>query len=330
MSIGSGCGKYTKKNPKVRSAAQLFGNTTESAIGISVSSEDHRQRNTRVSAFSGEGSYSLEAALVIPVFLIAILSFLIFFPAGIAEARLKNAMEDVGSRLAGYYLAVEKLEDAEAHGEDSGALENTLSAAAGSILWYPVAETVVKGMVLQELGETWAGDSLVRDGPDGISFFGSRYDKAGEAIVLVASYQLKTPFASFLDSSISVSLRTVHRVWSGKEMEGGGTEEELVYVTRTGTVYHDSLSCTHLKLSIREVSRAEADKLRSEDGSKYYACELCGSKRGQTVFITNYGNRWHVSRNCSGIRRDIRSIPLSQAGERALCKRCAGRRKEKS
>ena len=80
----------------------------------------------------------------------------------------------------------------------------------------------------------------------------------------------------------------------------------------------------------REVSRAEVDKLRSEDGSKYYACELCGSKRGQTVFITNYGNRWHVSRNCSGIRRDIRSIPISQVGERALCKRCAGRRKEKS
>ena len=327
MNIGSGCGNTILKIPRVRIAAQLFGKT-ESSIGSRQTFEGTGQRNTHVSALSGEGSFSLEAALTIPVFLIAILSFLIFFSGGIAEARLKNAMENVGARLASYYLAVEELTEAEQGGEDPGLLAETLSAAVGSVLWAPVAETLVKDMVLQELGERWAGEILVRDGPQGISFFGSRYDKAAESIVLSASYELKTPFSALLDVGYTVSLRTVHRVWSGKEMAGAGAEEEIVYVTRTGTVYHDSLNCTHLKLSVREVSASEIPKLRSEDGSKYYPCELCGDRKGTTFYITSYGNRYHVSRNCSGIRRDIRSIPISQIGDRPLCKKCAARKKE--
>ena len=329
MSIGSGCGKKMKKTPKVKSAA-LSDKRISDSLSERQLSRTTRQRNTHASAGPKEGSYSIEAALAIPVFLIALLSFLVFFPAGIIEARLKIAMEAVGSRLASYYYAVEKIQDAEADGEDPGLLQSTLSAAVGSVLWAPVAETLVKGMVLQELGETWAGETLVHDGAQGIRFFGSRYDKAQESIVLNAEYRVKTPFSGILDLTLPVTVRTSHRVWSGKEMEGGSAEEKLVYVTRTGKVYHDSLNCTHLKLSIREVSKDKLDKLRSEDGSKYYPCELCGDRRGNTVFITNYGNRYHVSRNCSGIRRDIRSIPISQVGERGLCSRCRARGKEHS
>lgn len=286
-----------------------------------------RQRNTHAFAPPDAGSFSIEAALTLPVFLIGLLSFLIFFPAGIAEARLKSAMEDVGSRLASYYFAIEELEEAEAGGEDPGFLESALAKVVGSVVWAPVAETLVKGMVIRELGDTWAGESLVKDGAQGISFFGSRYDKAQESIVLNASYRIKTPFSGILDLSLPVSVRTAHRVWSGKEMEGGAQEEEVVYVTKTGTVYHDSLSCSHLKLSVREVSVSQLDKLRNEDRAKYYPCEFCGDRKGSTVYITNYGNRYHVSRNCSGIRRDIRSIPISQVGERGLCSRCRSRRK---
>lgn len=326
MSIRSGCGKKTLKIPRVRGAARSAVMTIQSPRTDSQTSGTSPKRNTLASGFPREGSFSIEAAFVIPLFLAAVLSFMIFFPAGIAEVRLKSAMENVGARLGNYYLAVEKLEEAEADGEDPGFLESALSAAVGSVLWSPVSETLVKGMVLKELGETWAGESLVEDGLEGITFFGSRYDKAQESIVLRASYRLKTPFSGILQLSLPVSVQTSHRVWSGKEMEGA-LEEEMVYVTRTGKVYHDSLSCTHLKLSIRDVPLSQVDKLRSEDGSKYYPCELCGNRKGTTVFITNYGNRYHVSRNCSGIRRDIRSIPISQAGDRGLCSRCKGRRK---
>lgn len=326
MNIRSGCGNNTIKIPRVRSAARSK-KITESPNGCMQLSLASRQRNTHAFAPPDAGSFSIEAALTLPVFLIGLLSFLIFFPAGIAEARLKSAMEDVGSRLASYYFAIEELEEAEAGGEDPGFLESALAKVVGSVVWAPVAETLVKGMVIRELGDTWAGESLVKDGAQGISFFGSRYDKAQESIVLNASYRIKTPFPGILDLSLPVSVRTAHRVWSGKEMEGGAQEEEVVYVTKTGTVYHDSLSCSHLKLSVREVSVSQLDKLRNEDRAKYYPCEFCGDRKGSTVYITNYGNRYHVSRNCSGIRRDIRSIPISQVGERGLCSRCRSRRK---
>lgn len=52
-------------------------------------------------------------------------------------------------------------------------------------------------------------------------------------------------------------------------------EDEMVYVTKTGSVYHRSIACNHLKLSLRVVSIKELEEKRSFDGSIYYPCEKC-------------------------------------------------------
>lgn len=287
-----------------------------------------------------EGSYTIEAAIALPVFMIAVISLFIFLSAGVVEARLQSAMETAGRKAAYYFFACEELyseyfssEDAEKPDDpetDSGILkelEEELAEAAGGVLWAPISETLIRSMVLEELDGEWANSVLVDGGKDGITFIGSCYNPANETIVIKAAYDLKTPFFNVLDVKIPISLASVHRVWSGKSVEN--TEnEELVYITETGTVYHTSLNCTHLKLSIREVSLKDAKNSRNEGGGRYSPCERCGAGTGNKVFITDYGDRYHYDRNCSGLKRSIQSIPLSQVGDRPLCQKCAKTKKE--
>ena len=45
-------------------------------------------------------------------------------------------------------------------------------------------------------------------------------------------------------------------------------------------------------------------------------------QKQDTVFITDQGNRFHYDLNCSGIKRTIYMIRLSEVGNRKQCSRC--------
>lgn len=110
--------------------------------------------------------------------------------------------------------------------------------------------------------------------------------------------------------------------YEGKEVK----EDELVYITRTGSVYHTCLDCRVLKVNPKAVLICDISRERNDDGAKYYPCESC-QKSGfsGTVFVTPYGNRYHSSVNCGRIKTDVIQIPLSEAGGREQCKFCKKR-----
>ena len=115
------------------------------------------------------------------------------------------------------------------------------------------------------------------------------------------------------------------RVWTGYDVErnaGGSESEEYVYITETGTVYHRERNCTHLTLSIELAGKDEVEQLRNESGAKYYPCEKCGGDGSGLVYLTREGNRYHNTIECSGLKRTVRCIPLSEAGGRPPCSRC--------
>ena len=111
-----------------------------------------------------------------------------------------------------------------------------------------------------------------------------------------------------------------------KELQKEGNEEskEKVFVTAHGTVYHKSLKCTHLRLSVEQTTVTQAEARRNRYGAKYYACSCCKSGVGAAVYITDTGNRYHARLSCSGLKRTIREIPLSEAGKRKACSKCGG------
>ena len=96
-----------------------------------------------------------------------------------------------------------------------------------------------------------------------------------------------------------------------------------MYVTETGMVYHRDYHCTYLELSIRMVPASALDGLRNESQGKYYPCSSCvhGEVHG-LAYVTDYGEKYHSSLNCSGLKRTVYAVPLSEAVGKGACSKC--------
>lgn len=158
-----------------------------------------------------------------------------------------------------------------------------------------------------------------------LAIVGESVDIMGEdeCIDLICPYKAEPYYSivGFSDFLMFSRMRT--RAWTGYDVETDkAEEEEMVYITEYGEVYHLTKSCSYLTLSIRAVDIEIVEKLRNADGCCFYICEECGKKCTNTVFVTSYGNRYHATLQCSGLKRTIQGIPLSKVGNRTVCKKC--------
>ena len=105
---------------------------------------------------------------------------------------------------------------------------------------------------------------------------------------------------------------------------GGNNGGDVVYVTEHGSVYHTSLSCSHICLRIDGDS---VKKILQED--KYQACDKCmdNGKIPSVLYVTRYGDKYHSSLGCSGLKRTVKAIPRDEAEGMRMCSRCAAGQK---
>lgn len=117
--------------------------------------------------------------------------------------------------------------------------------------------------------------------------------------------------------------------YAGKSMltdETAGDED--VYITETGKVYHTHSDCTYLKPSVKRVFADKIDGMRNLSGGKYKRCEHClkySKTVGAYIYITDYGDRYHMSGHCSGIKRNIKKVKKSKVGGMSECNKCMER-----
>ncbi len=116
------------------------------------------------------------------------------------------------------------------------------------------------------------------------------------------------------------------RKWTGYDVtknQESESEEEWVYITPHGESYHNSRDCRYLSLKIKSALVEEIGEYRNKSGEIYRICESCkaGSIKG-ICFYTEYGNRYHVSLNCSGLKRTVQTVKKSEVGSRHACSGC--------
>ncbi len=133
----------------------------------------------------------------------------------------------------------------------------------------------------------------------------------------------RIPFAGIGIGTLNCYQQMVVNDYQGISMvpdkEGGG----YVYLSESGRVYHLNPQCTHLKIKLRTVTSKEVTKLRNRSGEIYYACEGCvQGKKGNPVYITSYGARYHIKKDCSKISRNVRKVLRSKIGNMPVCSKC--------
>lgn len=259
--------------------------------------------------YKKRASLTLEATLVLPIFIFSIITFIYLLQIMIIHDNLQEGITNIGLEAAKYGYVYDSL--LEENKED-------YSAFFKVALYDNVDLKLLDG-------------SCIKGGFAGIHTYLSNYMEENDIVDVIINYKIKIPTLFFNIDNFQIVQRAKLRGWSGykplakfEEKTTEDTDEEMVYITETGTVYHTSRECTHLQLSIKQVPFEQIENLRNDSGGKYKKCQRCGSnlKPGNLVYITTNGDRYHINANCSGLKRTIKEVPLSQVKDRSLCERC--------
>ena len=303
------------------------------------------------------GSMTVEAALVLPVFLF----FFINLSASLEMIRLYGNLEyalhgagnevclygslltdpmkelgatgHIGASDAGSSSGTPDPAGTESSSETAGApgsanishadMETILSMAEGTALSY----TYVRYRMIGELGEDYLDSSPLTSGKAGLNFYGSSLDD--DILDIRLSYRVGTPFNIAGIRSFMMAGRFCGHLWNGyavTENAGAESQEQIVYITENSEVYHLTTSCTHLRLSVRPVEFSAVEDERNGSGGNYYPCEICAKgETPETVYICSSGDRYHFSGECYTLTRSYTAVPISEAaGSRRPCSRCGG------
>ena len=182
----------------------------------------------------------------------------------------------------------------------------------------------IKANIVYKLGNKLLSCGLIEGGESGLDF--SETDLTNEEIIILdVKYNVKLPFDIFGSYSIPCEKRIIVHSWIGyiNGLNGASDSFQYVYITNNGSVYHRSRECSHISLSVKKIKGEEVPSLRNIHGEKYKRCMSCRPKSvDEILFITTDGDKYHNSLTCSGLKRTVRRVRLSEIGGIPPCSRC--------
>ncbi len=269
-----------------------------------------------------KGSMTLEASLILPVFLLLFMNLISLIEIYRIHGNIMATLWEEG-RKAAKYSYLETVSEEVWQKSDADMSSGTVQSILAGI--------TIRRKIEKNLNTYPLWERHITGGKDGI-IVSSDFNQDGNGIIkLDCSYQIHPIFGNAALLSGRIKNHYYGHGWTGYCMqeypgEEGESEEIYVYITETGTVYHKNRGCSYLNPSISSVPKEELQERRNQSGAIYYACPLCTKNitvEG-AVYITEYGTNYHTSTGCSGLKRTIYEVKLSEAGGRGPCSKCGG------
>lgn len=266
-------------------------------------------------SFSASASLTLEAALVLPLFLFA--GVIMIMPLRImdiqrqVQAIAEQVSEEIGQAAYLSKYTINKTDNTEIQSFETNEFWNAAAA-------YSYAELKMRTR-LQDLPVSHL--SLQR----------SRLLEDGEIIDLVVDYEIQMPFSVLGIKNVEHTSRSYRRAWVGEDGKSKGADEEnvddvIVYVGKNSTRYHISSTCHYLHNDLEAVSIKEVEHRRNRDGNRYSPCARCSTKNESIVYIMPSGRHYHSSSLCSAINAYVTAIPKSEVEHLGACSYCSKRK----
>ncbi len=246
---------------------------------------------------SYRGSYTVEAAIALPVFLWSMIAVMSFVPILMVSAGVRSSLETTARTMALYGASAEEQDKA-------------LSSAT--------AIAICNGMILSK----GVPAHKIYGGVAGIHY--ELENITGNDIHLKVSYAMEIPLGILGTKRLVLTDQVSSRKWVGWDPSEAEGEQDYVYITARGTAYHSTLSCAYLNPTIRSVPFEQLEQERSESGGKYSGCPSCKSAKNhkEYVYVTNYGSVYHCKLDCSGLKRTIYRIHMQDADGYTPCSKC--------
>lgn len=252
-------------------------------------------------AYRRKASFLIETMVVLPLF-VCFAVFLLF------HFRVMEIQSGVGQALSytARFMAFSAYKE-----QDTSDKGDFVNMAEATVLFHA------------KLSEYGCPDRFIEFGSMGISLAES--DLEGRDIKLAAVYRVKLPITVFGVKAYTITQNAVSAKWIGDRVTNTTDDSQWVYITPTGTAYHTRTDCPYLDLTIRAVSWTDMLTLRNKSGGKYKACETCGKEATimQLMYVTDYGDRYHSTLTCPGLKRTILMVKPSETGGRHACPKCA-------
>lgn len=243
-----------------------------------------------------KGSITVEAAMVLPIFIFVIISIVALLLLFLFHNALQIDMDNTARELSVIQTGLKEHER--------------------------IADVYSIGRILSEKTGKVAGVCGIYGGRYGINFTGSDLASESGIKTIRAEYMWKSPQKYFCFEQ-----KSCYIAWTGKSLVDNTEEnndEMTVYMTENGTVYHTDKNCTYLTREIKRVNIKDVSNYRNLGGGKYYPCEKCEASHceGNEVYITVYGTRYHKDRECNVLKRYIKELKISEIKGIRKCKKC--------
>lgn len=266
-------------------------------------------------------SLTLEAAIAFPIFIFAVINLLSVLEVLRAYTDIEGCIHKIGKEVALYAVA-----------EDTAGDYLGLAGISADAFATMLADGYSAKRMSEDYSETYGHSMDVV--PGGITAANFALSKAvvDESIVDISvMYKVEPIYNVYHMGGYLLSNRAYLHMWTGydgKGINGAGSSEQMVFVTENGSVYHLTTGCSYLDLSISGIMASEISSARNKSGGVYNACDSCHPSLSDVslLFITDYGDSYHSSLSCSGLKRTINEIPISEAEASGLgpCSKCGG------
>lgn len=236
------------------------------------------------------GSYTVEAAVLLPLFLIFAMLVLFCLRGVYTQWKVSVSMDETVNEIA--------LLNSEEYSEE-----------------------LLYGAFLVNVKKNKVPLDFVAGGLAGFYLLDSQVDS--REICLQVKYLLNYPISILGRQGFYITQSRNARIWNGFDPLQNKTDESYVYVAEYGTVYHMSRYCAYIDPTIRSVKKNEISRARNLSGSKYKKCPYCKGD-SDYYYITVWGDCYHRDITCSALKRTIYRMTRKEAEEKySGCSKCA-------
>lgn len=275
-----------------------------------------------------KASFTIEAAVFMPIVILAVCSFYWLIMLFRVQMTMQGAMWEVTEELSGYAYLYEQVRNLGNEETEYVKLNET-----GLERWLVggITEQYIEQRIVENIGRDSGVWDVIDDGTDGIevkSMLG--IPDADGVIDVVVVYKAKNPFMPVPAGGIKLIQRCYVNAWLGYDIRDEEEPVKLVYVAETGEVYHPYSDCTYLKPNIM-LAACHLGYVSVKDKEIYEPCEICVGKGfavlvNVKVYITETGEKYHKDISCRTLKRTVYEVPFEEAVQKyRKCSRCAKR-----